>query len=260
MLYLVVGEDWVWKKLVLKTVTKGWKDPEVVWADSVTESWLSSYIDVGNNLVVKRADNLSDKFSVSLKGWRGKNVAFVAEDMRSGSFKRRVGRLGRKKDCSSKARDRAATVVLMCKKFGVKVSEQAASRLTVTEAYWLIQKARMLGANPETLLERSESQMAAVVTWNQLLLKMPITELARRAGCLASAHRLLKAGQSKWRVVQEATRLAPGEVAAMYAAALRLSDDQRRFDLLARRMELLSELAEEAEPVTAHVFLKGRDL
>lgn len=223
----------------------------------VKESWLSSYIDGGDNIVVKRADGLSDQFAVRLKLWKHKNILFMAEDMKSGTFKRRIGRLGKKKDCTARAKDRLDTVKIMCKQMGVRLSDRAASRLTVTEAYWLIEKARMLGLRPESLLEREDSLMRAVIDWTPRILSMTVRDIVRRAGCVVIAHRMLQSGETKWRVVQEATRLAPGEVTAMYVAGLYLGEHEQRLKALVNRMETLSKIAEEAPPLVAHVYLEG---
>lgn len=244
--------------LVLKAVTSSWRRSETIWADSVKESWLQHYLDGTDCVVIRRADKLSDSFSERLKGWKHRNFVFVAEKVHSAAFNRRMGRLGKRKECSAASKGREEAVRIMCEQIGVKLSDRAASRLTVTDAYWTLEKARMLGIKPEVLLERQSSAMMALVDWNERVMDMTPDEVAWRAGCVMAVARLMKDGESKWRVVQEAIRLAPGEVSAAYVAGSKLVEDERKIEALVARMELLSEAAEETEPVMPYVYLVGR--
>jgi len=193
-----------------------------------------------------------------LLNWRKKNMIFIADDVNSGRFKRRIGKIGTRKDCSAKSKERPKVLKLLFEKYGQSVPDRLLGRLTVTSAYWLLERQRLTGIDISAIIEREEMPMIAVAEWFPTIIDEPAIDTARRMSCLAAAATLLKAGENKWRVVQEAIRRAPGEVAGMYAGGLRLSDGGHKAKAFVQRAKDLSPILEQGTPPGSYLYLKGK--
>lgn len=225
------------------------------------EGWLLSYLDNADNVILQKSDSLSDRFAERLKSWKTRSFIFVAEDMKSGSFKRKISRLGKKKECSAKATDRQIMVSLLLAQSKMEVKERLVDKLTVGAVYWLIERARLTETSLDELVRREELPMLNIVEWDSAVYRMPTKDLLWRVACVIAALRLLKTGESKWRVVQEAIRMAPNEVSGMYAGGLRLSESTEKTVLLGKRMQLVSTLVEDGvAPPASFIYLAGNSV
>lgn len=257
MIYLILGNDYIWRKLIINNIVKTWPTKEVVWADQVDANWLIRYLSSANHIVVKNASAIASRIEGKLLAWRDRDMIFTDDEVESGTFKRRISRMGKRKNCTSDAPDKDAAVAAIFASLKVQAPKSAIGKMSVTQAYWTAQLSVLTKQSVDDLLKREAYPMLSVVDWNASISKFTLEELLGKISVLFAGARLIYGSQTKWRLVQEFIRIAPGEVNGAYAGATRLMESPDKIKALGKRALKISKILEDGEPPTSMVYLYG---
>lgn len=262
MIFLVTGTDYIWKMAFIEWATEKWQKPyEQIWADEVEEGWLRTYIEQKNELVIRNAEVLKDTMVERITDWRPKDLIFESPDMPSGALRRKLVRAGRLVECMPGHEHIKTRVIELAKRMGCQsIAERVRRNVTsMTEAYWAFHMWR-LGVAPEAAAwQDRRSYPGAVLKWEEAVLNKSVEDLLMIVRGLVRISLLIKEGQNKWRVVQEAINLDHTQVGPLYGEGVNLSESEELRKSLLRRMRVISQVLED-EPTTPieYVYLVAR--
>lgn len=248
MLFLIEGNDFIWKKATIDWAATKWPTREMIWADEVEEKWLVAYLDVRDYIIVRNSEELGDLTAELLKSWRNRNLVFEGTELKSSTFKRRLQKLGTWVQCEAGSSGTAGKVEFLAERMGmVDLGKQYRHQFnSVSDAYWFFTLTK-LGANPAPPQRLRETLAWKLLFYDPGMLNFTVSELITTIRGLSRMTMLNREGANKWRLVQEALRIDPGQVGGLYGVSLRLADNAEELNRVLARALRLSRLLEEAE-------------
>lgn len=250
MIVLLEGNDYIWKKATIDWFKSKWSSWEVIWASDHDSAWVASYVVMGDNLIIRNAENLPEYLAEHLKPNRARNWLFEVEEIPTSEFKRRIQRLGQWLRClpGTEAKEKIDDL-------GRQLGFESTSKLfnTLTEAYQHFMIARLSEAPLK--IEERRSRIWDVVFWRSSISQLPVKDVVLIMGGLSRLLNLIaEKSANKWRLVQECIRIDPYRVNEFYGASTYLLNNQHHSVLFLKRALALSDLLEiDLNPPMAYV-------
>lgn len=257
MLYLFVGDDIQYRRLLINGIAAEWPSREDIWMGDTNEKWLVSYLTDRDHIVVHECQFLTDAVAPLLKRWKEKNIVFDGEALKTVKARRSIGRLGKVVKCEVRHKGIEKRLRYLVEKAGcTSLWSRIRKCESVTEAYWLIQLWKLGAQVPPYRYEKMPAWM--VYDWSPRILGLSLYQLLNTVKGMCRIALQSSYGQKKWLLVQEALRTDHTQVSALYTTGLRLASQMEEAETLVSRMEVISSLLEEPSVPMELLYLKAR--
>lgn len=262
MLFLIEGEDYIWKLSVMEWAVAAYKWPsrEVIYADEVEEKWLVSQLNVRNHIVVRNCHVLTDMAGDRVKDWRTKDFIFETTGMQSCKLKRRIQRIGKWVQCVPGSEELPQKIEILADRMGLPALGKKYARgfSSLTDAYWYLTLWK-LGSHKDPPGRMRHSLAWYMSQWDPAIVSHSLDELILTVRGLAKMSIQARLGKSKWELVQEAIRTDSTQVSGLYAVTMRMADNVEETTHFLNRAVALSTLLEEGyDPPMEYAYLRLR--
>lgn len=248
MLFLIEGDDYIWKLSVMEWAVAAYKWPsrEIIYADEVEEKWLVSQLNVRNNIVIRNSQVLTDMAGDRVKDWRTKDFIFETAGMQSCKLKRRIQRIGKWVQCAPGSDELPQKIEILADRMGLPSlgKKYARAFTSLTDAYWYLTLWK-LGLHKDLPSRMRHSLAWRMSQWDPALVDHSLDELITTMRAVAKMSVLARQGENKWRLVQEAIRIDPTQVSGLYAVTMRMADNSEETNRFLSRAVAMSSLLEE---------------
>lgn len=242
MVHVIEGPDYGRVKLLLKKVTRGWPAVKTVWPDGKDWAELDNLLISGDNVIVRRAELLGERYCEYPRVWRFKNLCFVTDTkLKTGVFSRKIKRVG--KSYSMKlGKEAKKKVEILTKQLAlpenIKVNINARC-FSVSEALNIAECYSISGEIPcskaPALVLLFSGQVLPLLDYGVMTI---MRQLAAIAGVLKSPHK-------GWVILNQISRIAPGAVGVVFNIYMKMKDDPKMCKFLMDVGILMSKKVEE---------------
>lgn len=259
MISVLEGPDFGRARLLIKSLTKDWPDVKVVRARKKDFSELDAALFNEDNIIVKRAERLGERYAEYIPSWRYKSLIFVTDTaLKKGVFSRKSKRLGKsyKMALGKVAKEK---IQVLADQLAIPPEMKMALKtrcFSVSEALNAAECYALTGEIPSL---RSPPLILFLSEMCFPLFDLPLPVLARHLSSLASA---VGSDTKGWVLLKKIQKASPGAVGVIFNIFQKLRDDKNLRPFLLKIGLLLSEKAEEVGSLkipTSYFLLMTKD-
>lgn len=240
--HVIEGPDYGRVKLLLRKITRGWPSVKTVWADGKDWAELDNLLISGDNVIVRKAELLGERYSEWPRVWRFKNLCFVTDTkLKRGVFSRKIKRMG-KSYSMALGKEAKKKIEILTRQLALPGDIKAninASCFSVSEALNVAECYAISGEVP-----RSKPPALILLFSGQILplLDYGVMTIMRQLAALAA---VLKSPHKGWIILNQISRVAPGATGMVFNIYMRMKEDPRMYRFLVGIGVLMSKKIEE---------------